>query len=195
MPKQLIFEMDGFGPRSYERLWSAIETSRNVTFEHFLVAIDIPLIGKTASKAIARYFSGDIAAFEQAIRERFDFTRLPDFGDTLCGNIYEWFEDKGHQTLWEAMKREVVFMDMEIKKVAENPFSGKTVVVTGTLENFTRAGIQARIEELGGRAAGSVSKKTDFVLAGEKAGSKLTKARDLGIPVITEEQFLQMTAE
>lgn len=85
-------------------------------------------------------------------------------------------------------------MDMEIKKVAENPFSGKTVVVTGTLENFTRAGIQARIEELGGRAAGSVSKKTDFVLAGEKAGSKLTKARDLGIPVITEEQFLQMTA-
>ena len=99
MPKQLIFEMDGFGPRSYERLWSAIETSRNVTFEHFLVAIDIPLIGKTASKAIARYFSGDIAAFEQAIRERFDFTRLPDFGDTLCGNIYEWFEDKGHQTL------------------------------------------------------------------------------------------------
>ena len=86
-------------------------------------------------------------------------------------------------------------MDMEIKKVAENPFSGKTVVVTGTLENFIHAGIQARIEELGGRAAGSVSKKTDFVLAGEKAGSKLTKARDLGIPVITEEQFLQMTAE
>lgn len=86
-------------------------------------------------------------------------------------------------------------MDMEIKKVAENPFSGKTVVVTGTLENFTRVGIQARIEELGGRATGSVSKKTDFVLAGEKAGSKLTKARDLGIPVITEEQFLQMTAE
>lgn len=117
------------------------------------------MIGKTASKAIARYFGGDIAAFEQAIRERFDFTRLPDFGDTLCGNIYDWFEDKGHQTLWGAMKREVVFMDMEIKKAAENPFSGKTVVVTGTLENFTRAGIQARIEELGGRAAGSVSKR------------------------------------
>lgn len=86
-------------------------------------------------------------------------------------------------------------MDMEIKKAAENPFSGKTVVVTGTLENFTRAGIQARIEELGGRAAGSVSKKTDFVLAGEKAGSKLSKARDLGITVITEEQFLQMAGE
>ena len=86
-------------------------------------------------------------------------------------------------------------MDMEIKKAAENPFSGKTVVVTGTLENFTRAGFQARIEELGGRAAGSVSKKTDFVLAGEKAGSKLSKARDLGITVITEEQFLQMAGE
>ena len=193
--REEILEMDGFGPKSYERLWSAIEASRNVTFEHFLVAIDIPMIGKTASKAIARHFGGDIAAFEEAVRERFDFTRLPDFGDTLRGNIYKWFEDTGHQALWEAMKREVVFMDMEIKKAAKNPFSGKTVVVTGTLENFTRAGIQARIEELGGRAAGSVSKKTDFVLAGEKAGSKLTKARELGIPVITEEQFLQMAAE
>lgn len=195
MPKQLIFEMDGFGPRSYERLWSAIETSRNVTFEHFLVAIDIPLIGKTASKAIARYFGGDIGVFEQAIQERFDFTRLPDFGDTLCGNIYTWFGKAEHRVLWEEMKREVLFMDMNIEKAAENSFSGKTIVVTGTLENFTRAGIQARIEELGGRAAGSVSKKTDFVLAGEKAGSKLTKARDLGITVITEEQFLQMAAE
>lgn len=193
--REEILEMDGFGPKSYERLWSAIEASRNVTFEHFLVAIDIPMIGKTASKAIARHFGGNIAAFEEAVRERFDFTRLPDFGDTLCGNIYKWFEDTGHQALWEAMKREVVFMDMEIKKAAENPFSGKTVVVTGTLENFTRAGIQARIEELGGRATGSVSKKTDFVLAGEKAGSKLTKAKELGIVVITEEQFLQMAAE
>lgn len=166
-----------------------------MTFEHFLVAIDIPLIGKTASKAIARYFGGDIAAFEQAIQERFDFTRLPDFGDTLCGNIYTWFGEAEHRALWEEMKREVIFMDMNIEKAAENPFSGKTIVVTGTLENFTRAGIQARIEELGGRAASSVSKKTDFVLAGEKAGSKLTKARDLGITVITEEQFLQMAAE
>lgn len=193
--KEEILEADGFGAKSFERMQTAIEASRNITFEHFLVAIDIPMIGKTASKAIAWYFNGEIAAFEQAVRERFDFTQLPDFGDTLCGNIYKWFEDTEHQALWEAMKKEVVFMDMEIKKAAENPFLGKTVVVTGTLENFTRAGIQAKIEELGGRAAGSVSKKTDFVLAGEKAGSKLTKAKELGIPVITEEQFLQMTAE
>ena len=193
--KDEILAMEGFGPKSFERLCSAIEASRNVTLEHFLVAIDIPMIGKTASKAIARYFEGDITAFEQAVRERFDFTQLPDFGDTLCGNIYEWFENPEHQALWEAMKKEVVFMEMKIEKAAANPFLGKTVVVTGTLENFTRAGIQARIEELGGKAAGSVSKKTDFVLAGEKAGSKLTKARNLGIPVITEEQFLQMAGE
>lgn len=190
--REEILEMEGFGEKSYERLWAAIESSRKVTFERFLVAIDIPMIGKTASKAIARYFEGEIARFEQAIAEKFDFTQLPDFGDTLCGNIYDWFGIPEHRALWENMKKEVEFMSMKKTESTANPFSGKTVVVTGTLENFTRSGIQAKIEELGGKASGSVSKKTDFVLAGEKAGSKLDKAKELGVTVITEAQFLEM---
>ena len=187
--------MDGFGSKSYDRLWTAIQASRNVTFEHFLVAIDIPLIGKTASKAIARYFGGEIERFEKAVQERFDFTQLPDIGATLCGNLYNWFQQPEHQKLWNQLKKEVVFMSVKIEQAAANPFMGKTVVDTGALENFTRSGIQAKIESLGGKAASSVSKKTDYVIAGEKAGSKLTKAQELGIPVLTEEQFLQMIGE
>lgn len=190
-----IVQMDGFGSKSYDRLWTAIQASRNVTFEHFLVAIDIPLIGKTASKAIARYFGGEIERFEKAVQERFDFTQLPDIGDTLCGNLYNWFQQPEHQKLWNQLKKEVVFMSVKIEQAAANPFTGKTVVATGALENFTRSGIQAKIESLGGKAASSVSKKTDYVIAGEKAGSKLTKAQELGIPVLTEEQFLQMIGE
>lgn len=87
-------------------------------------------------------------------------------------------------------------MDTQVEQAAmENPFMGKTVVATGALENFTRAGIQAKIESLGGKAAGSVSKKTDYIIAGEKAGSKLEKARGLGVTVLTEAQFLQMIGE
>ena len=83
-------------------------------------------------------------------------------------------------------------MSVKIEQAAANPFMGKTVVATGALENFTRSGIQAKIESLGGKAAGSVSKKTDYVIAGEKAGSKLTKAQELGIPVLSETEFLQL---
>lgn len=191
-----IVEMEGFGKKSFDRLCSALSESRKVTLDRFLVAVDIPMIGRTASKAISQYFCGDIGQFEQAVRNKFDFTQLPDFGDTLCGNIYAWFERDENQVLWDELKKEVTFMSTQAEQVvAENPFMGKTVVATGTLENFTRVGIQSKIESLGGKAASSVSKKTDYVIAGEKAGSKLEKARAFGVTVITEEQFLQMIGE
>ena len=77
-------------------------------------------------------------------------------------------------------------------EIKENPFQNKTVVVTGSLVNFTRDSINAKLEELGAKAAGSVSKKTDYLIAGEKAGSKLAKAKDLGVPVLTEEEFINL---
>lgn len=190
-----IMEMEGFGKKSFDRLCSALSESRKVTLDRFLVAVDIPMIGRTASKAISCYFGGDVGRFEQAVRERFDFTQLPDFGDTLCGNVYEWFGRPENQEVWDRLKKEVTFMSMEVGQAVANPFMGKTIVITGALENFTRTDIQAKIEALGGKAAGSVSKKTDYVIAGEKAGSKLDKARELGIPVISEAQFLQMIGE
>lgn len=188
-----IIRMDGFGQKSYANLWTAIEVSRNVTFEHFLVAIDIPMVGKTASRTLAKHFCGEIAEFEKAISDHFDFKILDDFGDVLHGNIYAWFGKPENLTTWNNLKKEVRFISMQKETiVTENPFMGKTVVATGKLNHFTRSGIDMKIESLGAKAGSSVSAKTDYLIVGEKAGSKLDKARDLGVKTLTEAQFLEM---
>lgn len=188
-----IVRMEGFGQKSYDNLWNAIEASRNVTFEHFLVAIDIPMVGKTASRTLSKHFCGEITKFEKAVSEHFDFRMLDDFGDTLHGNIYAWFGKPENLTTWNNLKKEVAFMSMQKESiVTENPFMGKTIVATGKLIHFTRSGIDMKIESLGAKAGSSVSAKTDYLIVGEKAGSKLAKARELGVKTLTEAQFLEM---
>lgn len=192
-----IIEMGGFGQKSYDRLWNAIEQSRNVDFAHFLCAMDIPMIGSTASRALAAEFGGEIDSFVSAVDAGYDFTALPDFGQTLNDNIYAWFGKPENRKILKDMKDEVFFMNTNktTSESTSNPFAGKTIVVTGTLENFTRDTTNSKIISLGATAGSSVSKKTDFVLAGEKAGSKLAKAQALGVPVLTEAKFLEMAGE
>ena len=194
--KDEIVQMEGFGEKSYERLWNAVEQSRNVDFAHFLCAMDIPMIGSTASRALAAAF-GDIDAFISAVDAGYDFTALPDFGQVLNDNIYAWFAVPANRKNLNEMKDEVTFMSTNktMNENTSNPFAGKTIVVTGTLESFTRDTINSKIISLGATAGSSVSKKTDYVLAGEKAGSKLAKAQALGIPVLTETQFLELAGE
>lgn len=191
-----IIALDGFGERSYDRLWTAIEKSRNTTFEHFLVAMDIPMVGRSASKALGSRFDGDLSKFEAAVQNGFDFTQLEDFGEILNKNIYEWFAKEDNLILWKELEKEMKFENMNTEKstneTPDNPFKGRTIVVTGTLENFTRSSIQAKIESLGAKPGSSVLKNTDYLIAGEKAGSKLSKARDLGVSVISESEFLAM---
>lgn len=194
--REEIIEMEGFGEKSYERLWGAIENSRNTTFVKFLTALDIPMVGNAASRAIGRRFGDDIDAFEQAVGDGFDFTQLDDFGDTLNNNIHEWFKNEEYKNLLKILKDEVTIMTSNTAaETKSNSFAGKTIVVTGTLENFTRDTINSKIISLGATAGSAISKKTDYVLAGEKAGSKLTKAQALGVPVLTEAEFLEMAGE
>jgi DNA ligase (NAD+) len=191
-----IQQMDGFGVKSWQRLWDAIQKSRNTTFERFVVAIDIPMIGRTASRELSRHFNGDLAAFETAVNNGFDFTGFNEFGEVLHRNICEWFKKEENLYLFKELQTMTNIKNNNTNAVAEttevNPFTGRTIVVTGTLVNFTRSGINAKIEELGAKAGSAVSKNTDFVIAGEKAGSKLTKAHALGVTVLSEEQFLDM---
>jgi len=194
-----IVLMEGFGEKSFARLWEAIERSRNITFERFLVSMDIPKIGKTASRLIAAEFGGDIERFEQAIADSYDFMQLEDFGETLHNNITQWFREESNIQLWEGLK-EIMFMEKTNENTVnttatENPFIGKSVVATGALVNFSRDGINVKLLSLGAKPGSSVSAKTDYVIAGEKAGSKLTKARELGIAVLTESEFLAMIGE
>jgi DNA ligase (NAD+) len=189
-----IQAMEGFGEKSWHRLWGAIQRSRSTTFERFLIAMDIPMIGRTASRELSRYFGGDLDALETAVDDGLDFTQLPDFGEVLHRNIHEWFRIEENRILWEELQKMMSIEKSTVvaTEVQNNPFAGRTVVVTGTLVHFTRNSINARIESLGATAGSAVTKKTDYLICGEKSGSKLDKARELGIPILTEEQFLEM---
>jgi len=192
-----IVRMDGFGEKSWQRLWNAIEKSRNTTFERYLIAMDIPMIGNTASSALGRCFDWSIRAFEVAVDTGYDFTQLPDFGETLHNNIHEWFRIEENRILWEELKPMVNIekKEMNIPAVQDNPFAGKTIVVTGKVEPYTRDGINAKIFSLGAKAGSSVSKNTDYLICGENAGSKLAKAQSLGVAVLSPAEFFRMIGE
>lgn len=189
-----IMRMDGFGKRSYEKLMNAIEVSRTTTLVRLLISLGIPYIGKTASKAISSYCGGDPSKFMELVNTNFNWTQLEDFGDVMSNSLKNWFDDDDNFKLFHCI---LGHLDIQIETnsalpVVDNPFNGKIVVATGSLQNFTRDGIGKKLEELGAKVASSVSKKTDYVIAGEKAGSKLTKANELGITVLTEADFMQM---
>ena len=194
-----IVNMEGFGEKSWQRLWDAIQGSRNTTFERYLIAMDIPMVGNTASRTLAGEFHGDLAEFEDAVHHQYDFTQLPDFGDTLHNNIHEWFYDEENLYVWEVLQQMLYIEKRTMEKnkdtVRENPFVGMTIVVTGKVEPYTRSGINEMIESLGAHAGSSVSRKTDYLVCGENAGSKLAKARELGIKVLTPAQFFHMAGE
>ena len=193
-----IVRMEGYGEKSWQRLWDAIQRSRNTTFERYLIAMDIPMIGNTASKELCRQFAGSLGAFEDAVNHKFDFTQLPDFGETLHRNILDWFDVEDNRYLWEELQKMMNIQKVETTAASgrqDSPFAGLTIVVTGKVEPYTREGINIKIESLGAHAGSSVSKKTDYLICGENAGSKLSKARELGVTVLTPDEFFQMAGE
>ena len=194
--REEIIALDGFGVKSYEKMQTAIEASRNTTFARYLVAMDIPMIGRTASRELEKYFNSSLREFELAAFDRFDFTCLTDFGETMRDNIHEWFHDSDHILLWRTLQKEFHFEERKeeytMTENKNNPFAGYTIVATGKLENFTRDGINSKIISLGATAGSSVTKKTDYLICGEKAGSKLKKAQELGITILSEQQFIDM---
>ncbi len=195
--REEIVQLDGFGAKSWQNLWDAIQRSRDTTFERYLIAMDIPMIGNTASRTLAQRFHSSLDEFEDAVCRRFDFRQLPDFGDTLHQNIYQWFQSEENWNKWMEL-RELVHIAPPAAQASggkSSPFAGKTVVVTGKVEPYTRTEINAKIESLGAHAGSSVSGKTDYLVCGENAGSKLDKARALGVAVLTPAEFFRMAGE
>ena len=205
-----IIALEGFGEKSYENLIASINESRNTTFVRFVVAMDIPLIGRTASRILDGHFHGSLRELRLAALDRFDFTCLEGIGDIMSSSLHEWFRNPDHLLLWGSLQKELHFengLDAKASGDGEragkdsahmngtnNKFAGCTIVATGKLENFTRDGINAKIISLGATPGSSVTKKTDDLICGEKAGSKLAKAQQLGIKVLTEQEFMDMIA-
>lgn len=186
-----IISMDGFGEQSYRKLWKSIQDSRATKLSNVIAALGIPYVGRTAGKIISQYFKGHEYNFMNAVESGFPFDILDGIGPVQNQSIHTWFADGG-TTEWNALSS---FLEMALIKdtpATENVFSGKTIVPTGTLNHFTRESIKQKIEEIGAKAGSSVSSKTDYVLAGEKAGSKLAKGKQLGITIISEEEFIEM---
>lgn len=192
--REEIINTEGFGVKSYERLQASIEKSRHCTLARFIAGLGIPMVGRHAGRDLDRYFNGSWEAFEEAIQTGFDFTQLPDFGETMHNNIYKWYADAEEAKLWRPLLDKIIF-EKETTTMSintSNPFYGKIVVATGKLENYTRDGIQMKLLELGAKPGSSVSKNTDYLIVGEKAGSKLAKAQQLGVKTLTEQEFENM---
>lgn len=193
--REEITQTEGFGEKSFARLQASIDKSRHCTLNQFIAGMGIPMVGRSAGRIISRHFDGDFGAFEQAFKDGFDFTTLPDFGEIMHNNIYQWYADKETGKLWRPLLEHIIFeKENETMSTNNTIFAGKTIVATGKLQNYTRDEIQMKIMSLGAKAASSVSKKTDYLIVGEKAGSKLAKAQQLGVTILTEEEFEEMSA-
>ena len=171
-----------------ENLKNAIEKSKENDLSKLIYAFGIRHIGSKAAALISENF-GDIDAVLAASQA--DFEAIDGFGEILAMSAYEFFSLDETRAMIERLKSAGVNMK-SLKELKDSRFAGKTFVLTGTLPSYSRSEAAAVIESFGGKTSSSVSKKTDYVLAGEEAGSKLDKANALGIPVIDEEEFRQM---
>ena len=175
--------------KNTDKLLDAIEKAKKNDACRLLTGFGIPNVGKAAAKAIMKHFKTMENLKNAGVEE---LMAVNDVGEVSAECIRRFFQNQKNQELLEHLKRLGVNMESEETQTIESALTGKTLVVTGTLPTLGRKEAAELIEKYGGRVSGSVSKKTDFVLAGENAGSKLTKANELNVPVITEEELYRM---
>ena len=183
-----IASLDGMGQKSADNLKKAVEKSKENDLSKLLFAFGIRHIGQKASKLLSDHFltlDNIISATKEEI------LNIDGFGEIMADSVVEFFSLEQTKQMIDELKTFGLNMDSQ-REIKDNRFEGMTFVLTGTLTNFTRNEAQEIIESYGGKAASSVSKKTTYVLAGEAAGSKLQKATDLGVTIITEQQFAEM---
>lgn len=181
-------ELERMGEKSSQNLLQAIERSKENDLYRLVYALGIPHIGLKAAKLLATHFGSMDAIFQASAEE---IAAIDGFGGIMAESIRQFFDLSSTAHLIGRLRDAGVNL-LSKTVVNDTRFAGKTFVLTGTLPTMTRAEASAVIEKLGGKVSGSVSKKTSYVLAGEEAGSKLTKAQQLGVPILTEEEFLQM---
>ena len=192
---------EGFGEVSVRNLFAAIEARRSIPLERFIHSLGIRHVGETTARSLARGY-GSYQAFREACRRlaqadaqaRQELDAMDQIGATVIESLTSYFAEPHNSRMVDRLAEEVRILDAE-RPAAESPIAGKTVVFTGRLEHMTRDEAKALAERLGAAVSGSVSKKTSLVVAGAEAGSKLTKARELGVQVLEESAFLELVGE
>ena len=199
--KLKLEDIEGYGETSVGNLFGSIRARREISLERFIYALGIRHVGDTTARALARGY-GTWSAFHDAAlavakgdeEARTEMDALDQIGDTVIDALAAYFKEKHNLGIVERLTSEVNILDAE-KPASNTVVAGKTVVFTGSLEKMTREEAKAMAERLGAKTSGSVSKKTDYVVAGPGAGSKLDKAREAGVTVLTEEEWLALVGK
>ncbi|RMD63840.1 MAG: NAD-dependent DNA ligase LigA, partial [Alphaproteobacteria bacterium] len=196
-----IAAREGWGKKSVENLIAAIESRRRIPLDRFIYALGIRQVGQATAKLLARNYEtldNFIRCMEAAADpdspEYADLLNIEGIGPDVAAEIVGFFAEPHNREVIEDLRRYVEVLPVRAPSTAESPIAGKTVVFTGTLETMTRSEAKARAEALGARVAGSVSKKTDFVVVGADAGSKARKAAELGVRTLSEAEWLDLIA-
>lgn len=192
---------EGWGDVSVRNLFDSINNRRNISLDRFIYALGIRQIGEATARKLALHYL-NIGALTQAMlkaqnRESEDYTDLlniEDVGASVAADLVEFFNEEHNQKILGALLNEVTVADFIRPQTDGSPIAGKTVVFTGTLLKMTRSEAKVRAENMGAKVAGSVSAKTDYVVAGDDAGSKLVKARELNISILSEDEWIKLAA-
>ncbi|MGA1769529.1 MAG: NAD-dependent DNA ligase LigA [Steroidobacteraceae bacterium] len=187
-----LADLDRMGEKSAAKVIEALEASKDTTLERFLFALGVRDVGEATARGLANHF-GSLGALMEATEEQVQQVR--DVGPVVAGHVHAFFaEEHNRQVIQRLVDSGVHWPDVERPEPVSSPFSGKTIVVTGTLSSMSREEAEALVRKLGGVASSSVSSKTDYLVAGEKAGSKLAKAEKLGVDILDEQGFLQLAS-
>ncbi|HWA81980.1 MAG TPA: NAD-dependent DNA ligase LigA [Fimbriimonadaceae bacterium] len=189
--REEMVNLERMGDQSVDNLLAGIEASKTRPLDRFLFGLGIRFVGDRGAHDLAVFF-GSLEAIRHVSYD--DLLKVPDIGPRTASEVAEWLEEEENQRLIQELL-DLGVSPAEPEKPESNLFAGQTFVFTGSLEKFNRDDAEALVMKLGGKAAGSVSKKTSFVVAGPGAGSKLAKAEELNVPVLTEEEFLEKLPE
>ncbi|MDD2807466.1 MAG: NAD-dependent DNA ligase LigA [Patescibacteria group bacterium] len=189
LAKDDLVNLDRFGEKSADNIMAAISAAKSISLSRFIYSLGIPHVGEETALALADNFNV-LANVKKATVT--DFLAVSDIGPVVAQSIYQWFSDvKNQQLLDELIKNGVAIVNSSKKNKARGALAGKKIAVTGTLKTLSREGVKEKIRAAGADWVSSVSKNTDYVIAGDQAGSKLKKAESLGIQIISEKDFLK----
>ncbi len=188
-----LINLEGFGKKKAENLLEAIENSKQRPLNRLITALGINGVGEVMASELAKKYTN---LDELSCASMDELLTIDGIGPNIANQIVEWFNQERNKQILSKLKEVGVWPQItKSEKTIEKdmPLEGKVFVVTGTLERFSRTEIKEVIESLGGKTSSSVSKNTDFILVGESPGSKFDKARELGIKILNEEEFIKMT--
>ncbi|MBY0430303.1 MAG: NAD-dependent DNA ligase LigA, partial [Rhodospirillales bacterium] len=188
-------------PQSARKLFDAIDRRRAIPLDRFIYALGIRQVGEATARLLARHY-GSLQRWRQAMMDALpregeayqDLINIDQVGPSVAKDILDFFAEEHNVVALDALLPELTVTDAEIPRTGNSSVAGKVVVFTGTLERMGRKEAKTRAEELGAKVASAISAKTDYLIAGADAGSKLTKARELGVTVLSEQEWLDLTA-